>query len=126
MQCEQFIVSLSEIIASSPNIEQVVTLDELRFLMDLGNGINQPQCLRTILNDKTGAISYIQPIQDELKRKGIWNHTIIVNLKDYFNSTEPARLFADKFFQYTDKLPKKLPTLKVDENVSTSQKRIES
>lgn len=119
VECEQFIASLSEIIVASQNIEKILTLEELEFLIHLGNGIKEPQCLRTIINDCYGAVSYVEPIHDEYNRKGVWNHTIIINLKDYFNSTEPIILFANLFFTFTEKPPKKLPALRVEENVST-------
>ena len=119
MQCEQFISCLSKLIVTSPNIEKVVTLEELEFLIHLGNGVKEPECLRTIVNDHYGAVSYIEPVQDEYNRKGVWNHTIIVDLKDYFNSTAPVTVFANSFFTYSESPPKKLPTLTVQENVSS-------
>jgi len=119
VQCEQFIASLSEIIATSPNIEKILTLEELEFLIHLGNGAKEPQCLRTIINDQYGAVSYIEPVHDEYNRKGVWNHTIIVNLKDYFNSTAPLKLFQNHFLAYTESPPKKLSQLRIEENVST-------
>lgn len=121
MQCEQFIASLSEIITTSPNIEKLLTLDELRFLVQLGNGAKEPQCLRTIINDQYGAVTYIEPIEDNDHRKGVWNHTIIINLKEYFNSTMPTKILADKFFKYTKKPPKNLPILVMGENVSNAE-----
>ena len=119
MQCEQFIAVLSEIAVASPNIEKILTLEELEFLIHLGNGAQQPICLRTIINDNYGAISYIEPVQDEYHRKGVWNHTIIINLKEYFHSTNPLKLFTNYFFTYQNKMPKKLQTLRIEENVST-------
>jgi hypothetical protein len=118
MHCEQFISSLSEIIAASPNIETALTLDELRFLAQLGNGIKQPQCLRTIINNQYGAVSYIEPIEDNDHRKGVWNHTIIINLKEYFNATMPTKFLADKFLLYTKNPPRKLQTIVMEQNVS--------
>lgn len=117
--CEQFIASLSEILVASSNIEKILTLEELEFLIHLGNGAKEPQCLRTIINDQYGAVSYIEPVHDEYNRKGVWNHTIIINLKDYFNSTTPIKLFQNHFLAYTKSPPKKLPQLRIEENVST-------
>jgi len=120
MQCEQFISSLSKLLTTSPNIEKVVTLEELEFLIHVGNGLEEAKCLRTIVNDDYGAVSLIEPIHDEYNRKGVWNHTFIVNLKDYFNCTQPVKLFAKSFIRYSESPPKKLPTLTVQENVSNS------
>ena len=120
VNCEQFIASLSEILATSPNIEKILTLEELEFLIHLGNGAKESQCLRTIINDHYGAVSYIEPIHDEYNRKGVWNHTIIINLKDYFNSTAPIKLFSNHFLTYQDTPPKKLSQLRIEENVSTA------
>lgn len=125
MECEQFISCLSKLLTTSPNIEKVVSLAELEFLIHVGNGVEEAKCLRTIVNDDYGAVSYIEPVRDEYNRKGVWNHTIIVNLKDYFNYTQPIELFAKSFIRYSESPPKKLSTLTVKENVSTPTKPIQ-
>lgn len=125
MECEQFISCLSKLLTTSPNIEKVVSLAELEFLIHVGNGVEEAKCLRTTVNDDYGAVSYIEPVRDEYNRKGVWNHTIIVNLKEYFNSTAPITMFANKFFTYTVNPPKQLPTLTVKENVPNPKKPIQ-
>ncbi len=123
MQCENLISSMSTLIATTANIEKILTLEELEFLIHLGNGAKEPKCLRTILNEHFGAVSYIEPIRDEYNRKGVWNHTIIVNLKEYFESTAPTELLAKSFIRYSANPPKKLEpiTLEVPKNVSTPE-----
>ncbi len=123
MKCEQFISLLSRLVAASPNLEKILSLEELEFLIHLGSMADKPRCLRTIINDQYAAVSYIVPVNDEYNRKGVYNHTIIVSLKDYFNGTSPTRMFWPYFHKDTENLPRRLSSLKCEPQCICRKKR---
>ncbi len=54
------------------------------------------------------SISKIHPVVDELGRKGVWNHTILIRIEDFFYLANPVTFLAQHFLNPTDKPPSKL------------------
>jgi len=57
--------------------------------------------------------SKITPTEDEHKRDGVFNSTILISLKDYLTYTNPAKIVQPYFVKKTDKPPKKLKLIEV-------------
>lgn len=88
---------MTKLVYTSPNLEKFISADDLHYLAHICLIAEEEKYLRTTLNDRIGAVSFIMPIRDEYNREGVWNHTFIFKLKDYFNETQPTQLFASKF-----------------------------
>lgn len=99
ISCEHFIYSLATGLISSPNVEKLLTPLELDFLCHIGDQAETENCFRTSINPHMLAISYIKPVQDKYNRKDVWNHTILIKYKDYFEDreTKPVELVAPHF-----------------------------
>jgi hypothetical protein len=87
LQCEHFIYALFphdgyELI-KSPRADKILSEDNFRFLMGLGNGIKEERTEQFWFpTEQILAVSYLCPVKDEQARQGFWNHTILVRSRD--------------------------------------------
>lgn len=53
------------------------------------------------------SVSNIVPMQkDQYNRKGVWNHTILLKIEDYFQLAKPSNLLADSLLSPMNEAPK--------------------
>jgi len=110
--CEHFIYALTQnngyVLLKSPNVEQMLTTENLNYLCHIGDNATEETYIQVrFTNEDLLACSYVKPTQDKYHRNGVWNHTIIIKLKDYL------KLVETHFIPETDKLPEKLEPIKV-------------
>lgn len=59
------------------------------------------------------AISKITPVKDEYHRDAVWNHTLLVNMRDYLEYTKPSHVFDAYFLPQQTTLSNPLPPIEV-------------
>lgn len=115
IECEHFIYSLATGLITTANIEKLLTPLELDFLCHIGDKTETENCFRTTINPHIVAITYVKPVRDDFNRRDVWNHTILINYKSYFEDreTKPVELVAPYLIQPTTKLLENLEPLKI-------------
>jgi len=115
ISCEHFTYSLATGLSTTPNVEKLLTPLELDFLCHIGDQAKTENCFRTAINPFIVAVTYIKPVRDAYNRKDVWNHTILIKYRDYFEDRErePVKLAAPHFLQPTDKIVDNWEPLKI-------------
>lgn len=115
ISCEHFVYSLATGLIASANVEKLLTPLELDFLCHIGDRAKTEQCFRTSINPHIIAVTYVEPIRDDFNRKDVWNHTILIKYKDYFEDREknPVELVAAQFVRSSVGSLEKLEPLKI-------------
>jgi len=115
ISCEHFTFSLATGLNTSVNVEKWLTPLELDYLCHIGDKQTTETCLRTPINPRVVAVTYIKPVKDEYHRRDVWNHTILIRYRDYFEDREPepAKLVAAHFISPSSKQPVDLEPIKI-------------
>jgi len=113
--CEHFTFSLATGLNTSVNVEKWLTPLELDYLCHIGDKLETETCLRTPINPRVVAVTYIKPVRDEYHRRDVWNHTILIRYRDYFEDREPepAKLVASHFISHGGDQPVDLEPIKI-------------
>ena len=88
---------------------------ELLNLCRQGGGVKE-ETVFTKAPNVTLAITFLKPVKDEIKRNGLWNHTILIKLSDLLSLVEPTKLFSPFFIKcLSEPLPKTLLPIVIGE-----------
>jgi len=115
ISCEHFTFSLATGLNTTVNVEKWLTPLELDYLCHVGDKAVEPQCFRTPINPLVLAVTYVKPVRDRYNRRDVWNHTILIRYRDYFEDRErePAKLVAKHFLSPCSSQPADLEPIKI-------------
>lgn len=101
-------------IVKSPKIYQL-SEESLREILKPLNVQTETRTCRYLEKEQLVAISYLKPQQDEYDRKGMWNHTILIPIREYLKKTDPIRL-AEPYFikEVPSAIPQHLESVKIE------------
>jgi len=115
VQCEHFIYGqfdgLGYRTIKSAGLDHLITRKSLRHLQDL-KGRSPIQTLLPL--EKCVAVTYLHNNKkDEMGRKTVWNHTIVISIEDYFRFNPPT-MFEPHFIRCMSNPYGTLKPLKVE------------
>jgi hypothetical protein len=108
LQLEHFIYGLEKKngiqIYKSKGVTALIGDNHLQFLCHVGDNVAEETYFQIWLpGDKPVlAVSRVHPVKDEYGRKGVWNHTILIDFNDYLQLTQPQSLFSPYFIRALD------------------------
>lgn len=99
IHCEHFIYGqfngLGYRTIKSAHLDQIIGSKSLRHLKNLKG----PNPIQTLLPEQVVAITFLHyDKKDEMGRKTVWNHTIVLSIQDYFKLNPPS-LFEPHFIR---------------------------
>jgi hypothetical protein len=87
MKCEHFLIGyfpgLGQRVTRSSRVNEVLSFESWQHLLRQGGNLDSE--IVTVTNlcaEKMMAVSYLRPTVDELGRKGVWNHTVLIPCVD--------------------------------------------
>lgn len=101
MQCEQILYALFNGVGyktiQTSNVDNLITEQNLDRLKTLK--ASSQTHVHWLETEKIVALSQVHLTHDEYGRKGVWNHTILLNITDYisYTQTRPAQTL-DTYF----------------------------
>jgi len=109
MKCEHFLIGyfpgLGQRVARSPRVNEILSFEAWQHLLRQGGNLTSELVTVTNLcNEKMMAVSYLKPTVDELGRKGVWNHTVLIPCVDI--SKALAALLDPLFIKSLQEAPK--------------------
>jgi hypothetical protein len=117
LKCEQFIYAMFDNYGYkppivSPNLLHIISQDMLQKLIHVGDKEKHETIIPLYWEpEKLITISYIKLVEDKFGRQGIWNHTIIIRVKDFIYYAQPTLLIQKYFIRDEESLPLKLEPL---------------
>jgi len=114
VDCEHFIYGqfdgLGYRTIKSQHLDQMISHKSLRHLQNLKG----PNPIQTLLPEDVVAITFLHSHKkDEMGRKTVWNHTIILSIEDYFRLNPPT-MFKSHFIREMQNPHGTLKPLKVE------------
>ena len=124
MQAEHFIYATFNHygirIIQSSKVDLLLTEESLQYLFELGkHATEHAEVINDFRGEQVVAYSYLNPEQDELGRRTVWNHTILIRYEDIipydklFQSYQ--KTVQPHYIKQMEKPPHKLEPLKIGE-----------
>ena len=119
IQCEHFIHALlprsGYKTVMSKGVTQLLSRENLQMLMHIGDHIKKETTVRVWLPDvNILSISYLRPAKDQYSRSGVWNHTILLKIQNYFTLADPTPTLKPYFIRdFNNGVPTTLEPLMV-------------
>jgi len=100
-------------IIKSPKIYQL-SENSLKEILQPINIEAETRICRFLEDEHLVAISYLKPQQDEYGRKGVWNSTLLIPIRDYLIKTDALKLAEPYFMKECGTPPKSLESIKIE------------
>ena len=123
MQAEHFIYASFNRqgirVIQSAHVDKWLTEENLQYLFELGkHATEQTELINDFRTEQVVAYSYLNPMMDELGRRTVWNHTILVKYEDIipYDTLFQTFMLAVKphFITQLDAPPKTLSPIKIE------------
>lgn len=119
IQCEHFYFGLFNGIGiklvKTSNVDKLLTQARLNELCHIGDKLRKNADLQNWLQPEgILALSHIEITFDEYNRKGVKNHTVLLDAKDWFDYTQPISIIKTYFLRELNKPPEKLEPIKIE------------
>ena len=117
MKCEQIVYGLFNgygyVLTKTDGVDKIVSDKMLKTLLSLQHDEQLLWPPHHPNKEFYISCTRIEPIEDEYKRVGVFNSTILIPLTEYLAYTQPLRLVKPHFARRTEKPPKKLEPIEV-------------
>lgn len=104
IECEHFVYgpfpNVGYKLIKSSGVDKLLTAERINYLCRLTPNNKQRVVMAWLKEEDLVSISYIQKTQDDYGRTGVWNHTVLVKVRDFLSMVPPDN-FAKHFIQVT-------------------------